>query len=89
MHVAHGYNLTCRSAQFTDNGQIIFPPTDSHMPSSPHPPSQGFSSHEALPMVAAFWDDADFSRRVGTTWYQVRVIGDLQAVTLFPPVLTH
>ncbi|XP_040534586.2 mucin-4 isoform X3 [Gallus gallus] len=55
---------------FTDNGQIIFPPTDSHMPSSPHPPSQGFSSHEALPMVAAFWDDADFSRRVGTTWYQ-------------------
>eukprot|EP00076_Gallus_gallus_P024677 XP_015146935.1 mucin-4 isoform X2 [Gallus gallus] len=55
---------------FTDNGQIIFPPTDSHMPSSPHPPSQGFSSHEALPMVAAFWDDADFSRGVGTTWYQ-------------------
>lgn len=40
-------------------------------------------------MVAAVWDDADFSRRVGTTWYQVRVIGDLQAVTLFPPVLTH
>lgn len=89
MHVAYGYNLTCRSAQFTDNGQIIFPPTDSHMPSSPHPPSQGFSSHEALPMVAAFWDDADFSRGVGTTWYQVRVIGDLQAVILFPPVLTH
>ena len=40
-------------------------------------------------MVAAFWDDADFSRGVGTTWYQVRVIEDLQAVTLFPPVLTH
>uniref|UniRef100_A0A669PTH8 Mucin 4, cell surface associated n=1 Tax=Phasianus colchicus TaxID=9054 RepID=A0A669PTH8_PHACC len=55
---------------FTDNGQIIFPPTDSHVPSSPHPPSQGFSGHEALPMVAAFWDDADFSRGVGTTWYQ-------------------
>uniref|UniRef100_A0A8C2TP72 MUC4 protein n=1 Tax=Coturnix japonica TaxID=93934 RepID=A0A8C2TP72_COTJA len=55
---------------FTDNGQIIFPPTDSHVPSNPHPPSQGFSGHEALPMVAAFWDDADFSRGVGTTWYQ-------------------
>lgn len=23
-------------------------------------------------MVAAFWDDADFSKGVGTTWYQVR-----------------
>ena len=22
-------------------------------------------------MVAAFWDDADFSQGVGTTWYQV------------------
>ncbi|POI24989.1 hypothetical protein CIB84_011262 [Bambusicola thoracicus] len=30
----------------------------------------GFIGHEALPMVAAFWDDADFSRGVGTTWYQ-------------------
>ncbi|OXB75646.1 UNVERIFIED_CONTAM: hypothetical protein H355_001290 [Colinus virginianus] len=69
---------------FTDNGQIIFPPTDSHVPSSPHPPSHGFSGHEALPMVAAFWDDADFSRGVGTTWYQVRVIGDLQILILFP-----
>ncbi|NXC47738.1 MUC4 protein, partial [Penelope pileata] len=55
---------------FTDNGQIIFPPTDNHVPSSPHAPSQGFSGHEALPMVAAFWDDADFSRGIGTTWYQ-------------------
>ncbi|XP_042676278.1 mucin-4 [Centrocercus urophasianus] len=55
---------------FTDNGQIIFPPTDNHVPSSPHPPSQGFSGHEALPVVAAFWGDADFSRGVGTTWYQ-------------------
>ncbi|XP_021250458.1 mucin-4 isoform X2 [Numida meleagris] len=55
---------------FTDNGQIIFPSSDSHVPSSPHPPSQGFSGHEALPMVAAFWDDADFSHGIGTTWYQ-------------------
>uniref|UniRef100_G1N772 Mucin-4 n=1 Tax=Meleagris gallopavo TaxID=9103 RepID=G1N772_MELGA len=71
---------------FTDNGQIIFPPTDSHVPSSPHPPSQGFSGHEALPTVAAFWDDADFSHGVGTTWYQVRVIGHLQAIQKYMQV---
>uniref|UniRef100_A0A8D0F2I4 Mucin-4 n=1 Tax=Strix occidentalis caurina TaxID=311401 RepID=A0A8D0F2I4_STROC len=55
---------------FTDNGQIIFPPTDNYVPSNPNPPPQGFSGQEALPMVAAFWDDADFSQGVGTTWYQ-------------------
>ncbi|NXL89724.1 MUC4 protein, partial [Alectura lathami] len=58
------------SLYFTDNGQIIFPPTGDYVPSNAHPPSQGFSGHEALPVVAAFWDDADFSRGVGTTWYQ-------------------
>ncbi|XP_064372837.1 mucin-4 isoform X2 [Dromaius novaehollandiae] len=55
---------------FTDNGQIIFPPTDNYVPSNPNPPPQGFSGHESLPMVAAFWDDADFSQGIGTTWYQ-------------------
>ncbi|XP_009321873.1 PREDICTED: mucin-4 [Pygoscelis adeliae] len=55
---------------FTDNGQIIFPPTDNYIPSNPNPPPQGFSGKEDLPMVAAFWDDADFSQGVGTTWYQ-------------------
>ncbi|XP_061862007.1 mucin-4-like [Colius striatus] len=55
---------------FTDNGQIIFPPTDNYVPSNPNPPARGFSGREALPMVAAFWDDADFSQGVGTTWYQ-------------------
>uniref|UniRef100_A0A8C0I9E9 MUC4 protein n=1 Tax=Bubo bubo TaxID=30461 RepID=A0A8C0I9E9_BUBBB len=55
---------------FTDNGQIVFPPTDNYVPSNPNPPPQGFSGQEALPMVAAFWDDADFSQGVGTTWYQ-------------------
>ncbi|XP_064021849.1 mucin-4 [Pogoniulus pusillus] len=55
---------------FTDNGQIIFPPTENYVPSNPNPPPQGFSGQEALPMVAAFWDDADFSQGVGTTWYQ-------------------
>ncbi|XP_009866748.1 PREDICTED: mucin-4 [Apaloderma vittatum] len=55
---------------FTDNGQIIFPPTDNYIPSNPNPPPQGFSGQESLPMVAAFWDDADFSQGVGITWYQ-------------------
>nr|XP_009680514.1 PREDICTED: LOW QUALITY PROTEIN: mucin-4 [Struthio camelus australis] len=58
------------SLYFTDNGQIIFPPTDNYVPSNPNPPPQGFSGHESLPTLAAFWDDADFSRGVGTTWYQ-------------------
>ncbi|NWR58737.1 MUC4 protein, partial [Bucorvus abyssinicus] len=55
---------------FTDNGQIIFPPTDNYIPSNPNPPPRGFSGQEGLPVVAAFWDDADFSQGVGTTWYQ-------------------
>ncbi|XP_071422801.1 mucin-4 isoform X2 [Pithys albifrons albifrons] len=55
---------------FTDNGQIIFPPTDNYVPSNPNPPPRGFSGRESLPMVAAFWDDADFSQGIGTTWYQ-------------------
>lgn len=28
-------------------------------------------------MVAAFWDDADFSQGVGTTWYQVGATKDV------------
>ncbi|XP_027739795.1 mucin-4 isoform X2 [Empidonax traillii] len=55
---------------FTDNGQIIFPPTDNYFPSNPNPPPRGFSGRESFPMVAAFWDDADFSQGIGTTWYQ-------------------
>ncbi|XP_049658495.1 mucin-4 [Accipiter gentilis] len=55
---------------FTDNGQIIFPPTDNYVLSNPNPPPRGFNGWEGLPMVAAFWDDADFSQGVGTTWYQ-------------------
>uniref|UniRef100_A0A8C3MIF9 Uncharacterized protein n=1 Tax=Geospiza parvula TaxID=87175 RepID=A0A8C3MIF9_GEOPR len=57
---------------FTDNGQIIFPPTDNYVPTNPNPPPRGFTGRESLPMVAAFWDDADFSKGVGITWYQVR-----------------
>ncbi|KAJ7421252.1 hypothetical protein BTVI_19094 [Pitangus sulphuratus] len=55
---------------FTDNGQIIFPPTDNYFPSNPNPPPRGFSGRESFPVVAAFWDDADFSQGIGTTWYQ-------------------
>uniref|UniRef100_A0A8C3KPT3 MUC4 protein n=1 Tax=Calidris pygmaea TaxID=425635 RepID=A0A8C3KPT3_9CHAR len=55
---------------FTDNGQIIFPPTENYVASNPNPPPMGFSGQKGLPMVAAFWDDADFSQGVGTTWYQ-------------------
>ncbi|XP_050568556.1 mucin-4 [Cygnus atratus] len=58
------------SLYFTDNGQIIFPPTDNVVPSNPNPPARGFSGREALPTVAVFWEDADFSHGVGTTWYQ-------------------
>lgn len=70
--------ITSYFGQFTDNGQIIFPPTDNYVPSNPNPPPWGFTGRESLPMVAAFWDDADFSKGVGTTWYQVRTSrGDL------------
>ncbi|KAI1235901.1 Mucin-4, partial [Lamprotornis superbus] len=62
--------ITSSFGQFTDNGQIIFPPTDNYVPSNPNPPPWGFTGQESLPMVAAFWDDADFSKGVGTTWYQ-------------------
>ncbi|NXA51132.1 MUC4 protein, partial [Nothocercus julius] len=58
------------SLYFTDDGQIIFPSTDNYVPSNPNPPPHGFGGQESLPMVAAFWDDADFSQGVGTTWYQ-------------------
>ncbi|NWI21709.1 MUC4 protein, partial [Crypturellus soui] len=60
----------CNSLYYTDDGQIIFPPTDNYVPSNPNPPPHGFGGQESLPMVAAFWDNADFSQGVGTTWYQ-------------------
>lgn len=58
-------------AQFTDNGQIIFPPSDSSTLTSPNPPPGGFNGREEVPMIAVFWDNADFSRGTGTTFYQV------------------
>ncbi|XP_074889330.1 mucin-4 isoform X2 [Buteo buteo] len=58
------------SLYFTDNGQIIFPASDNSIFTSPNPPPSGFNGHEEVPMIAVFWDNADFSRGVGTTFYQ-------------------
>ncbi|KAL2301212.1 hypothetical protein Nmel_011773, partial [Mimus melanotis] len=58
------------SLYFTDNGQIIFPASDNSVLTYPNPPPSGFNGHEEVPMIAVFWDNADFSRGVGTTFYQ-------------------
>ncbi|KAM6258895.1 uncharacterized protein M6G45_006350 isoform 2-T2 [Spheniscus humboldti] len=58
------------SLYFTDNGQIIFPASDNSIFTYPNPPPSGFNGHEEVPMIAVFWDNADFSRGVGTTFYQ-------------------
>ncbi|XP_069476266.1 mucin-4-like [Ambystoma mexicanum] len=62
----HLYN----SLYFTDNGQIIFPRSDNDIFSYVNPPARGFSATSSVPMVAVFWDDADFSQNVGSTFYQ-------------------
>ncbi|XP_019358994.1 PREDICTED: mucin-4 isoform X2 [Gavialis gangeticus] len=65
------FGKTLRNAlYFTDNGQIIFPAADNDVFPYPNPPPEGFNGHETVPMVAVFWDNADFSRGVGTTFYQ-------------------
>ncbi|XP_010210369.1 PREDICTED: mucin-4-like [Tinamus guttatus] len=58
------------SLYFTDNGQIIFPASDKNLFPFSSPPPGGFNGREKVPMIAVFWDDADFSRGVGTTFYQ-------------------
>ncbi|XP_053930535.1 mucin-4-like isoform X2 [Cuculus canorus] len=58
------------SLYFTDNGQIIFPASDNSIFTYPNPPPSGFNGHEDVPMIAVFWDNADFSKGVGTTFYQ-------------------
>ncbi|XP_067322383.1 mucin-4 [Anolis sagrei] len=63
--------LTLRdSLYFTDNGQIIFPVSETDISSSPNAPLGGFNGREAKPMVAVFWDNADFSKGSGTIFYQ-------------------
>ncbi|XP_058699490.1 mucin-4-like [Poecile atricapillus] len=65
------FGKTLRSSlYFTDNGQIIFPASDNNVFTYPNPPPSGFNGHEEVPMIAVFWDNADFSRGVGTTFYQ-------------------
>ncbi|XP_027606818.2 mucin-4-like isoform X1 [Pipra filicauda] len=58
------------SLYFTDNGQIVFPASEKGIFTYPNPPPGGFNGHEEVPMIAVFWDNADFSRGVGTTFYQ-------------------
>lgn len=60
-------------AQFTDNGQIIFPESEYQIFSYPNPPPRGFTAWDPVALVAPFWDDADFSSSRGTIFYQVGV----------------
>ncbi|XP_046515770.1 mucin-4 isoform X1 [Equus quagga] len=55
---------------FTDNGQIIFPESEYKIFSYPNPPLGGFTGQDPVALVAPFWDDADFSSRRGTIFYQ-------------------
>eukprot|EP00069_Balaena_mysticetus_P014845 bmy_02321T0 len=57
-------------AQFTDNGQIIFPESEYQIFSYPNPPLRGFTAWDPVALVAPFWDDADFSNSRGTIFYQ-------------------
>ncbi|XP_026577478.1 mucin-4 [Pseudonaja textilis] len=64
------------SLYFTDNGQIVFPASDQDISSYPNPPSGGFNGREKVPMVAVFWDNADFSKGAGTIFYQEYTCGN-------------
>lgn len=55
---------------FTDNGQIIFPKSRYQIFSYPNPLLRGFTGWDRVALVAPFWDDADFSSRRGTIFYQ-------------------
>ncbi|KAK9401505.1 mucin-4 [Crotalus adamanteus] len=63
-------NTLHNSLYFTDNGQIIFPASDKDISSYPNPPPGGFNGREKVPMVAVFWDNADFSKGSGVIFYQ-------------------
>ncbi|OCT80638.1 hypothetical protein XELAEV_18027451mg [Xenopus laevis] len=56
---------------YTDNGQIIFPTSQNDVFVYTNPPTGGFTSNYPVSMIAVFWDDADFSKNIGTTYYQV------------------
>ncbi|XP_066096985.1 mucin-4 isoform X11 [Saccopteryx bilineata] len=55
---------------FTDNGQIVFPESEYQIFSYPNPPRGGFTGGDYPAVVAPFWDNADFSSRRGTIFYQ-------------------
>ncbi|XP_053316345.1 mucin-4 [Spea bombifrons] len=55
---------------YTDNGQIIFPVSKNNVFSYTNPPASGFTNDFDVAMIAVFWDDTDFSRNTGTTYYQ-------------------
>ncbi|XP_018417073.1 PREDICTED: mucin-4 [Nanorana parkeri] len=55
---------------YTDNGHIIFPLSRNDIFSYPNPPVNGFDVDCFLPSIAVFWNDADFSKGVGNTYFQ-------------------
>ncbi|KAM9316126.1 uncharacterized protein PAF06_007094 [Gastrophryne carolinensis] len=55
---------------YTDNGQIVFPSSRNNRISYTNPPANGFSADYTVPSIAVFWNDADFSQNVGTTYYK-------------------
>ncbi|KAM4043759.1 uncharacterized protein ACNLHF_014031 [Anomaloglossus baeobatrachus] len=55
---------------YTDNGLIVFPRSRNSIFSYTYPPVNGFSEMYDLATIAVFWSDADFSKGVGTTYYQ-------------------
>ncbi|XP_072266268.1 uncharacterized protein [Pyxicephalus adspersus] len=54
---------------YTDNGHIIFPLSRNDIFSYTNPPVNGFGTDCTLASIAVFWNDADFSKNVGTTYY--------------------
>uniref|UniRef100_A0A8C5PG91 Mucin-4 n=1 Tax=Leptobrachium leishanense TaxID=445787 RepID=A0A8C5PG91_9ANUR len=55
---------------YTDNGVIVFPVSKNNVLSYTNAPANGFTEEFDVAMIAVFWDDADFSGVVGTTYYQ-------------------
>nr|XP_032818226.1 uncharacterized protein LOC116946998 [Petromyzon marinus] len=56
---------------FTDNGLIIFKNVeDSTQFAYPNPFINGFTESSSIPMIAVFWDDADFSSETGNMYFQ-------------------
>uniref|UniRef100_A0A4W3HV44 EGF-like domain-containing protein n=1 Tax=Callorhinchus milii TaxID=7868 RepID=A0A4W3HV44_CALMI len=54
---------------FTDNGLIVFPSAESEVYRYTNPFSGGFTASSTIPMIAAFWADADLSAGA-TVFYQ-------------------